>query len=85
MKMKKWNVKIKRYGSYEPPVKDGHYTSYEKDMDAEVNCASCGKVLKYADCYTSREIFTDSKFWGMAVCEECYAEEAKRFYGKENY
>ena len=47
------------------------------DLEEIVNCAQCGKELKYGDCYTSLEIHTDMGM-GFAVCEDCYEEEWQR-------
>lgn len=51
--------------------------TYSIDMNEKVNCASCGKEIKFGDCYTILEIHTDIGF-GFAVCENCYNEEFKR-------
>lgn len=47
-------------------------------MDEVVNCARCGKKIKYGDCYTSKQIHNDFGF-GYAVCPECYEKEWKEY------
>lgn len=64
----KWIEKEKKYVPYELP--EGAST-YEDDMDKEVSCCSCGKKIKFGDCYTSRHIHTNKGF-GYAECEDCY-------------
>lgn len=44
---------------------------YEVDMDQIVQCAHCGREVRYGDCYTSRTIHNDYGL-GYAVCEDCY-------------
>jgi len=43
-------------------------------MDKIVNCANCGKELKFGECYTSKTIHTEIGM-GYGVCEECYNKE----------
>lgn len=45
------------------------------DMDLRVNCASCGKDLPFGQTYTSRQLFTDNGYFGLAVCTDCYLKE----------
>ena len=45
-------------------------------MDKIVNCANCGKELKFGECYTSKTIHTEIGM-GYGVCEECYDKEEK--------
>lgn len=74
--LRKWDPVERVYGPYSVP--DGWRVScYESDMDAAVNCAQCGRVLRYGECYTSREVHTAVGF-GYAVCEECYRAEWQR-------
>lgn len=46
-------------------------------MSNKVNCAQCGREIKFGDSYTSKEIHTFSGF-GYSVCEECYDKEWER-------
>ena len=70
----KWNYKDGDHYLYKLPEKAATY----RDMNDEVQCASCGKLLKFGDCYTSYEIQTLDFGMGYGVCEECYDEEIKR-------
>lgn len=74
--MRKWNYKKHEYELYEVPS-DWHCSIYESDMSKTVNCAQCGREIKFGDAYTSNEIHTFMGF-GYAVCEECYNEEWER-------
>lgn len=75
--MQKWNEKLRRYFPYDPPVKDGIYPLICYDMDTVINCAQCGKEVKFGDCFTSMEIHNDAGF-GFSVCEDCYDKEWHR-------
>lgn len=54
------------------------------DMDDTINCASCGKKLKFGESYTSKCIHNRFGL-GFAVCAECSAKEfeAERTAEKE--
>ena len=67
-KAQKWIEKEHKYIPYELP--DGA-SLYEEDMETIVSCCSCGKKIRFGDCYTSRHIHSDVGF-GYAECEECY-------------
>lgn len=69
--MKRWNYETHKYEPYEVPD-DWYVSYYESDMDKEVNCAECGKTIKYGDTYCSTRIFSDNGLWGCAVCEGCH-------------
>ena len=51
--------------------------NFAVDMDEIVNCPHCGREVTFGECYTSREIHTQSGF-GYAVCEKCYGIERAR-------
>lgn len=63
-------------------VRAGKYNTklhkYEEDMEKIVPCAQCGRLHKYGEMYTSREVHTAYGF-GFAVCRECYDGEMDRF------
>lgn len=44
------------------------------DMNEVINCASCGRLVAFGDCYTSRRIHTSAGM-GYNVCPDCYEEE----------
>ena len=76
MILEKWNTKKHKYEEYTIPD-NWKVKTFSPNMDEEVNCVSCGKKIKFGDCYTSLEIHTSVGF-GFAVCETCYNEEYKR-------
>lgn len=68
--MKRWDFDLHEYVNYDIP-KDWKCRCISNDLSEKINCASCGKELTFGESYTSCEIFDDSGFWGMNVCEEC--------------
>jgi hypothetical protein len=50
----------------------------KKTWKKMVPCAQCGRLHKYGEMYTSREVHTAYGF-GFAVCRECYDDEMDRF------
>ena len=76
MVLQKWNTKKRKYEDYMIP-NNWKVKTYSTDMNEKINCASCGKEIKFGNCYTSLEIHTSVGF-GFAVCENCYNEEFKR-------
>lgn len=82
MKVIKWNVKKRDYELYQIP-KDWNICSYTDDMDKQINCCQCGKIVRFGDCYTSLEVHTPVGF-GFAVCSECYDKEWARKKEVEN-
>lgn len=75
MKMFIWNFEKQDYEPYTVP-KAWIVKTFSIDMDAVINCASCGRELKYGRSYTSRKIHTKGGF-GFMVCKDCYDEEWK--------
>jgi len=73
--LRKWNNNKKIYEPYQVP-NTWKVSLYEIDMDKIVNCANCGKELKFGECYTSKTIHTEIGM-GYGVCEECYNKEEK--------
>ena len=76
----KWNYKKHEYEPYKLP---GNCKTYSADMEEIVNCAQCGKKVKFGDCYTSQEIHTEYGF-GYAVCKECHRKEWQRRVAAES-
>lgn len=74
--LNKWDRANEEYAPHRVPA-EWKVSLYEDDMDAIVNCASCGKELPYGETYTSMEIHTGRGF-GYAVCDECYRKEFRR-------
>ena len=69
-KLDRWNPVTERYEPFIVPA-DRKVAVYATDMNTEVQCAECGKKMKYGDGYTSRWIHTQHGF-GYCVCEDCY-------------
>ena len=76
--MKRWNYETQSYDEYTVPD-DCNWVCplMLMDMDAVINCASCGKKMIYGAGYTSKEIHTDMGM-GYSVCGECYENEVVR-------
>lgn len=73
--VRKYNAKIHKYESALIP---DECALYEDDFEKLVPCAQCGRMFKYGEMYTSREVHTAHGF-GFAVCAECYDKETDRF------
>ena len=71
----KYNTKLHKY---EDVLLPDECRTYEEDMEKMVPCAQCGRLHKYGEMYTSREVHTAYGF-GFAVCRECYDDEMDRF------
>lgn len=76
MKLRKWNYKGQVYEEHEVPEK-WKIIVYTDNMNEIINCASCGSLLRYGDCYTSLELHNGHGF-GYPVCEKCYRKEWER-------
>lgn len=74
--MQKWNYKIHSYENYSVS-KDWRCLTYCDNLEEKINCASCGKIKKYGDMYTSKEIHDNIGF-GYAICEKCNEIEWNR-------
>lgn len=72
MILSKWNYKTERYEPYSSPAKEK--ILFTQDMEQIVECANCGRKLKFGESYTSKTIHT-SVGLGYPVCESCYIEE----------
>ncbi len=71
--MQKYNYETEKYDPYEVP-EDWQVSTYEIDMDKFINCASCGKKVRFGSCYTSTLIHTEHGV-AYAVDRDCYDEE----------
>lgn len=76
MKAGKWNNWTKRYDVYDIP-EDWNTPLYSDDDNEIVNCAQCGRKLKFGDAYNSKEVHSRH---GMSypVCQDCYIGECSR-------
>jgi len=70
MRLRKWNV---RTGGYEPYDIPGEWNVryFSEDMSETVNCARCGRKMKYGDGFKSRLIHTEMGY-GYCVCDDCF-------------
>lgn len=75
IRARKYNVELHEYEDILLPDECG---LYEEDMEKMVLCAQCGRMFKFGEMYTSREVHTAYGF-GFAVCAECYDGETDRF------
>lgn len=80
--LRKWNGNKKEYEDYKIPG-NWNVKTYCADMDEIVNCAQCGKELKYGNTYTSMEVHTEMGF-GYGVCDTCYRFELKRRFKEDD-
>lgn len=72
MILQKWSFRTLQYEPFESPAK--LLMLYSEDMEAEVDCANCGKRMDYGDSYTSTTIHTVIGL-GYPVCEHYYEAE----------
>ena len=72
----KWNYEQREYDPYKLND-DWNTPMWSEDMREIVNCAQCGREIKFGDCYTSREIHNRFGL-GFPVCESCYEAEWER-------
>ena len=69
MILQKWDYKEHNYKDYRVPD-EWNVKTYGNGMEEIINCAQCGKKLKFGDSYTSLEVHTKIGF-GYSVCEKC--------------
>ena len=81
---KKWNRLLHRYEPYTIP-EGWKCPLVSMDMDLPINCASCGKAIRFGEGFTSHVIHSDMGM-GYSVCEECHEKEwaAEMSARKEN-
>ena len=74
--MEKWN---EEKGCFEPYEVPKHWTPRVCSSDKRefINCASCGKVIRYDKGKPSKFIINGIGF-GYRVCQECYEKEVKK-------
>ena len=73
--MQRWDYKRQRYVPYKVPA-EWNVPLVCFDMEEDVNCAACGRAIKYGDGFTSREIHTAHGI-GYTVCRKCHEKELK--------
>lgn len=74
--LRRFNPFTKEYDLHTVPL-DWKVIIYHDNLDININCASCGKELRYGDSFTSLEIHNKLGM-GYCVCEECYKREWER-------
>ena len=72
-KAQKWNPTAHIYEPYEIPD-NWTVPLYTADMNMIVNCAACGKKIKYGDGYNSKLIHNSIGLAYM-VCKDCMEKE----------
>lgn len=72
----RWNYKEQAYEPYSVP-EDWKTPLYCANTEATINCATCGKSIKYSEGNSSIEL---RRYTGLSytVCDDCYAKEQKR-------
>lgn len=58
-------------------IEDGDYKPSMMDMEEKIKCPSCGKMVAYGDCYTSKEYYFPGGVFGLNVCPECHVKERR--------
>ena len=74
--LRRWNYKTHQYDPF-PIPDDWEVWLISDDMNRIVNCASCGRKIRFGDSYTSMEVQTELGF-GYPVCPACYKQEIRR-------
>ena len=74
--MKKRNFQTHRFEDY-TVQEDWKVSMYEKDAEKQINCAECGKPIKFCESFTSRRIYDDMGMFGYAVCYDCHISGLK--------
>lgn len=76
MLVEKWNTLKRKYEPYKIPA-EWKCETYLEDLEEYINCAQCGRLIKFGDSYTSLEIHNSIGF-GYCVCEKCHDNEFLR-------
>lgn len=74
--IRRWNYETH---SYDPFTTNPEWKLiiYTDDMELLVNCPSCGKVMRFGDGFTSKELHNHMGI-GWSVCDDCYQGEVIR-------
>ena len=75
IRARKYNVELHEY---EDILLPDECRTYEDDMEKMVPCAQCGRLHKYGEMYTSKEVH-NAYGLGYPVCAECHDDETDRF------
>ena len=74
--LRKWNYSKHDYELYTIPI-NWNCKTYCDDLNEAVNCAQCGRSVRFGASYTSQEIHTGMGF-GYCVCSICHKKEMER-------
>lgn len=75
MNVGKWNYQAHEYDPYELPKDKNCSVFAGTDMEAPLDCASCGKTCKVSDMYSSQEIHALPSGFAFNVCPDCHEIE----------
>ena len=75
--VRRYSYKTHCYEKPEELPKNWHTPLIADSMNEIINCACCGKELKFGNSFTSMIICDMSGAFGFPVCEECYQKEWK--------
>lgn len=75
--VRRYSFKNHCYEKPEELPKNWHTPLIADSMNEIINCACCGKELKFGNSFTSMIICDMSGAFGFPVCEECYQKEWK--------
>lgn len=79
--LQSWNNSLHKYETITVP-ESWNITTFEVDMEADCDCASCGKSIKFGDGYCSLFLHDEQGF-GYIVCSVChYAIEMPKYCNK---
>ena len=67
----KWNGK-----EYTDIVLPSGATLGVEDINQNISCAECGRVINFKESYTSKTIHNEIGL-GYLICHDCYGEELK--------
>lgn len=74
--LRRYDWKASAYAPYLVPA-SWRVEKYLQSYEEPVNCAGCGKQLKWGETFTSAEIH-DMAGLGYGICGECYDSELAR-------
>ena len=72
--LKKLNFETGEYEDYTVPT-NWNITVSENDFNKKVQCASCGKKIKFGNAFPSKRIFSSTMDFSYAVCKDCAVKE----------
>ena len=76
--LKKLNFETGEYEDYTVPT-DWNITVSENDLNRKVQCASCGKKIKFGNAFPSKRIFSSTMDFSYAICKDCAFKERSEY------